>query len=345
MSAPSNKEALFAWMMEHDVRLRVSTAAIKTDADITAALVAHCVWCNMAHEPADLEAILANNIAPATIFAGGSVTKLLFENSRLWTIVRTALIKLRQLPDNTIAQIFALNTRLADAVIANQPAAVTVAPVAELPRFVISRTSAKITRQSLPTQATTTIGGSQFTIPITAPPVLPANDDTDDDDDATDSSGTPATEWPQPKPNKRRIAHLVVRESNRYHEYSTTNLAPCSYRGCDQGIDKRYLRAAVSVRIYDQTCWQSFFCPTHVEMVDRLATAVPPISFCIVCASTEFKLKTIPAANLVNNNLTRPLHICTECVTKPHVFHQIALLKRRRKQRRLMIRRDNTPTV
>lgn len=332
-------------MLEHDVRLRVLTAAVKSDADISATLLAHCVWSRIAHEPDDLAAILTNDITPATIFAGGPVTAL-FENSRLWTIVRTALIKLRQLPDDIVTQIFALNTRLADAVIAHQNAA----PADKLPRFVISRTSAPIVRKMpavppvQPAQ-TVSIGPAQFTIPITAPPVWPAARPAKPraaDDDETDSSSSSDTEAAvktistdrsrMQGTNPRCVAHLIVRESNRYHAYSPDKLVPCNYRGCDQGIHKKCLRESVSMRIFDQTCWQSFFCTMHVEVADSMATALPPILFCVVCASMEFKLTTIHIRKY--QNTARRLQICTDCLPKPHVCQQLRLMRRRRIGRR-----------
>ena len=161
MSIASDEETMFTWMMEHDVRLRVLAAAVASDADITATLVAHCVWCRIAHEPADLETILVNDIQPATIFAGGPVTTLLFNNSRLWTVVRTALITLYRLPTD-ISQVFALNSRLADAVVAHQRAA----RPAKLPRFIIPPMPATLSLLETP-HITLPLPYSSFSVDLT----------------------------------------------------------------------------------------------------------------------------------------------------------------------------------
>lgn len=318
-------------MLEHDVRMRVSAAAVKSDADITASLLAHCVWFGVAHEPDDLLAILDNDIAPATIFAGGPVTTLLFENSRLWTIVRTALIKLRRLPDEILSQIFALNTRLADTVIAHQ----SVPPVNVLPRFAISRAEAKIVR---PPSNTAVIN-----IPITAPPVFSSGVRRLTDDLGQDFDDGRAKRLCTPNaPEREHATHMVVRSTNGYHrtrkyEFGDNTANPeipiCHFRGCTREWSVTLLREHTSRPVYMLRDWQTFFCDEHLATMAHLVEHAGT-SFCHCCGITAIDT-TIPLRPKPSHPLAVP--ICDKCIVKEYVIRQLRMLCRRRRGRRARV--------
>ena len=291
-----------------------------------------------------MDTIIANNIAPETIFAGGPVTALLFDNSRLWTVVRTARIKLRRFPDDDIAQVLALNGRLADAVLGQQ----TATPADELPRFIISRTQAKIVRQPS-NVATVAIGAAQITLPITTPPVLPHDHAAKPDGrQLTDDLGLdidngrakrlrPDEENATAAPERAPGMHMVVRVTNGYHrirkdEFGDNTADPetplCHYRGCTRELSAASLRDRTSRPVYALRAWQSFFCSDHLSIMEQLA-ARNGATFCHCCGITtaaSIEMRPSPAHPLA-------IPLCDKCIRKEYVIRQLRMLCRRRRGR------------